>query len=198
MPSEGGPNGTGDRHALILDRDNWRLYELFNLRPQANGTYLASSGAIFDLKSNKLRPDGWTSADAAGLPILPGLVRYDETMIQKEIKHALRFTVEVTRMAYVPPATHFASPKRIKSSVYPPMGMRVRLKADYDISNLAPEAQVIAKCLKTYGMILADNGGNWFVAGAPDQRWNDDNTHTLKTIKGRDLEVIQMRDVRGE
>jgi hypothetical protein len=198
VPIEGGPNGTGDRHALILDRDNWRLYELFKLYPQPDGTYQAVSGAIFDLKSNQLRPAGWTSADAAGLPILPGLVRYDETMIQKEIKHALRFTVEKTRMAYVPPATHFASPERIRAEDYPPMGMRVRLRADYDISGFPIEAQVVLKCLKTYGMILADNGGAWFITGAPDPRWNDLNTHTLKKVKGRDLEVIQMKDMHVE
>ncbi len=197
VPIEANPQGTGDKHACILDRDNWKLYELFNLRPQKGGTYLASSGAIFDLKSNKLRPLGWTSADAAGLPILPGLVRYDETMIQKEIKHALRFTVAKSRMAYVPPATHFASPEKIKSDAYPPMGMRVRLKADYDISGFPTEAQVVLKCLKTYGMFLADNGEPWFITGVPDNRWNDENTHTLKRVKGRDLEVILIRDIRA-
>lgn len=194
VPIEGGPQGKGDRHSLILDRDNWKLYELFDLRPQANGRYVAASGAIFDLKTNKTRPEGWTSADAAGLPILPGLVRYDETMQQKEIKHALRFTVAKSRKAYIPPATHHAG--HSNDADYPPMGMRVRLRADYDMSGFPTEAQVILKCLQKYGMILADNGEPWFISGAPDPRWNDENTHTIKRVKGRDLEVVKMTDVR--
>lgn len=189
-PIEGGPKAKGDRHILMLDRDNWKLYELFSAYPDGMGGWKAGSGAIFDLKSNKLRPAGWTSADAAGLPILPGLVRYDEVVEQKAIKHALRFTVVKSRRAYVYPATHFAS--RRTDPNLPPMGMRVRLKADYDVSKFPPECQVILRALKTYGMIVADNGGNWFVSGAPDPRWNDDNLHALKKVKGRDFEVIKM------
>lgn len=188
-PIEGGPNGTGDRHVLIVDRDNWRLYELFSARHMADGWH-ASSGAIFNLNSNALRPDGWTSADAAGLPILPGLVRYDEVVGWGEIRHALRFTVARTRRAYVFPARHFASQSSDPS--LPPMGMRVRLKADYDISGFPPEAQVILKALRRYGMFLADNGGNWFLSGAPDPRWNDEALATLKRVHGRDFEVVKM------
>ncbi len=188
-PIEGGPNGQGDRHILVIDRDHWKLYELFSAYPQGDG-YKAGSGAIFDLNSNKLRPAGWTSCDAAGLPIFPGLARYDEVMEQKAIRHALRFTVVHSRRAYVYPARHFASNKTDES--LPPMGMRVRLKADYDISGFPPSVQVILKALKTYGMIVADNGGDWFVSGAPDPRWNDEELETLKRVKGRDFEVVKM------
>lgn len=188
-PVEGGPNSTGDRHILIIDRDNWKLYELFFAYPESNG-WKAGSGAIFDLSSNAARPTGWTSADAAGLPIFPGLVRYDEVVGQKEIRHALRFTVQKTRRAYLSPATHYAS--RSNDPSLPPMGMRVRLKANYDISKFPPSAQVILKALKTYGMILADNGSNWFVSGAPDARWNDEELGTLKRVKGSDFEVVKM------
>jgi hypothetical protein len=188
-PIEGGPKGTGDRHILVLDRDNWKLYEMFSAFPAAQG-WKAGSGAIFNLKSNKLRPAGWTSADAAGLPILPGLVRYDEAVEHKAIRHALRFTVVKSRRAYVSPATHFASPRT--DANLPPMGMRVRLKADYDISRFPPECRVILTALKTYGMFVADNGGDWFLSGAPDPRWNDDNLHALKKVKGRDFEVVKM------
>jgi hypothetical protein len=188
-PIEGGPKGDGDRHVLVLDRDNWKLYELFAAYPQGNG-WKSSSGAIFDLKSNKLRPAGWTSADAAGLPILPGLVRYDEVMEQKAIEHALRFTVEKSRRAYVAPATHFAS--RHTDANLPPMGMRVRLRADFDVTGYPAEVKVILKALQKYGMFVADNGGAWFITGAPDPRWNDDNLHAIKKVKGRDLEVVKM------
>jgi hypothetical protein len=191
-PIEGGPDakkGT-DRHVLVFDRDNWKLYETFSSFPEGDGSWKASSGAIFDLKSNKLRPAGWTSADAAGLPILPGLVRYDEVIDQKKIEHALRFTIVKSRRAYVSPATHFAS-KNTDANL-PPMGMRVRLKAGYDISKFPAEAQVILRALQKYGMFVADNGGDWFVSGAPDPRWSDDNLHTLKKVKGSDFEVVKM------
>ncbi|HZP81505.1 MAG TPA: hypothetical protein VFB21_07705 [Chthonomonadaceae bacterium] len=191
-PIEGGPQSQGDRHILVIDRDNWKLYELFSAYPQGNG-WKAGSGAIFDLNSNKLRPAGWTSADAAGLPIFPGLARYDEAVEQKAIRHALRFTVVRSRRAYVPPATHFASSRT--AADLPPMGMRVRLKASYDISGFPPTAQVILKALKTYGMIVADNGGDWFVSGAPDPRWNDAELETLKRVKGRDFEVVKMERI---
>ena len=194
-PIEGGPDAKGDRHVLIIDRDNWVLYELFAAYPEDGGKrWRAGSGAIFDLSSNQLRPWGWTSSDAAGLPVLPGLVRYDEVCQEKAVKHAVRFTCKRTRRAYVPPATHFAS--RSDDPTLPPMGMRVRLKAGYDISRFPPSAQVVLAGLKKYGMILADNGGNWFITGAPDPRWNDDEINTLKKVKGRDLEVVKMEGLR--
>jgi len=191
-PIEGGEKSDGDRHVLMLDRDNWKLYELYSVHREG-ATWKAGSGAIFDLKSNKLRPAGWTSADAAGLPILPGLVRYDEVMEQGEITHALRFTIVRSRRAYVSPATHFAS--RSNDANLPPMGMRVRLKAGVDITGFPKEAQVTLRALKKYGMIVADNGSDWFLSGSPDMRWNDDNLNTLKRIHGRDFEVVKMGDV---
>jgi hypothetical protein len=190
-PIEGGASGSGDRHVIVIDRDNWKLYELYSAFRVNNGTsWNAAGGAVFDLNSNALRPAGWTSADAAGLPIFPGLVRYDEVFEQKEITHALRFTAQSTRRAYVYPARHFAS--NSTNPNLPPMGMRVRLKASFDISRYSPAMQVILRALKKYGMILADNGSNWYVSGAPDPRWNDDELNTLKGIKGSDFEVVQM------
>ncbi len=186
---EGGPNSDGDRHILVVDRDNWMLYELFSSYPQGRG-WKAGSGAIFDLKTNKERPLGWTSADAAGLPIFPGLARYDEIVERKELTHALRFTCVKSRRAFVPPARHFAS--RSSDPNLPPMGMRVRLKASVDLSGYPPTARTILKGLQKYGMILADNGSDWFVSGAPDPRWNDEELNALKRIRGRDFEVVQM------
>lgn len=188
-PIEGGGGSTGDRHLLVIDRDNWMLYELFAAYPEGIG-YRAGSGAIFDLKSNQLRPVGWTSADAAGLPIFPGLARYEEAVEEKAIHHALRFTVRRTRRAYVSPARHYASKNR--DLFLPPMGMRVRLKASYDISGFPPTARVILQALKTYGMILADNGSDWFVSGAPDSRWDSRDINSLKQIRGSDFEVVQL------
>lgn len=190
-PIEGGPSSTGDRHVLVIDRDNWKLYEMGNAYPVNGGaSWNAGGGAIFDLNSNALRPAGWTSADAAGLPIFPGLVRYDEVFEQGEIKHALRFTAQNTRRAYVYPARHYASndtnPNR------PPMGMRVRLKASFNISTFSPRIQVILRALKKYGMFLADNGSNWYISGAPDPRWSDNELNALKTIAGSNFEVVQM------
>jgi len=190
-PIEGGPTATGDRHVLVIDRDNWKLYELGYAFPINNGaTWDANCGAVFDLNSNALRPAGWTSADAAGLPIFPGLVRYDEVFEQGEITHAVRFTAQFTRRAYVYPARHFASSDTSPNK--PPMGMRVRLKAGFNISTFSPRMQVILRALKKYGMILADNGSNWYISGAPDPRWDDNELSTLKTIKGSNFEVIQM------
>jgi hypothetical protein len=190
-PVEGGAQGGGDRHVIIVDRDEWMLYELFAAYPQNGGTsWEAGSGAIFDLATNALRPEGWTSADAAGLPIFPGLVRYDEAVEQGEIRHALRFTCPATRRAYVPPARHWASSGT--SADLPPMGMRVRLRADYDISGFPSEVRVILSALKTYGMFLADNGSGWFVSGAPDARWDDDRLGTLKNVPSTAFEVIRM------
>lgn len=193
-PVEGGAGASGDRHVLVLDRDNERLYELFDAQPLDGATrWEAGSGAIFDLRSNELRPAGWTSADAAGLPILPGLVRYDEVIEIGEIRHALRFTCPNTRRAYVPPARHWAS-SRTDASL-PPMGMRVRLRADFDIDPFPPAVQVILRALETYGMLLADNGGGWFVSGAPDPRWNDDTLAALKTVPSSAFEVIRMEGI---
>lgn len=193
-PIEGGPRARGDRHVLVVDRDNWKLYELFYAFPVDGGKrWTARSGAIFNLSSNKLRPAGWTSADAAGLPIFPGLVRYDEVFEQKEIRHAVRFTCRRTRRAYVPPATHWAS--RSKDPNLPPMGMRVRLKADYDIRGFPAAVQVILTGLKKYGMILSDNGGDFFITGAPDPRWDNEALVAIKRVKGKDLEVVKMENM---
>ncbi len=193
-PIEGGVNGAGDRHILIIDRDNWMLYELFAAYPVNGGqSWRAGSGAIFDLKSNSLRPAGWTSADAAGLPIFPGLVRYDEAVEEGEIRHALRFTCPTTRRAYVHPARHYASSRT--DTNLPPMGMRVRLRADFDTSSYPAEVQVILRAMKRYGMLLADNGSGWFVSGAPDPRWNDENLGALKRVSSSNFEVVRMGTV---
>ncbi|MDX2120559.1 MAG: hypothetical protein SF070_05760, partial [Gemmatimonadota bacterium] len=191
-PIEGGKNSSGDRHVLVVDRDNWMLYELFAASKKGSG-WKAGSGAVFDLSSNVLRPAGWTSADAAGLPIFPGLVRYDEVVELGEIRHALRFTASRTRRAYVPPARHYASD--LTDPDLPPMGMRVRLKAGFDQAGYPPQAQVILTGLKTYGMILADNGSDWYLSGAPDARWDDDQLNALKQLRGADFEVVQMGPV---
>jgi hypothetical protein len=188
-PIEGDPRGDGDRHVLVLVPGEHMLYELYAAKHGPAG-WEAGSGAVFDLtRPTSQRPDGWTSADAAGLPILPGLVRYDEVVGQKQITHALRFTVERTSRSYLSPARHFASTRDDAS--LPPMGMRVRLKAGYDISTFSPEDQVILTALKHYGMILADNGSNWFISGSPDARWNDDALHALTRVHGSDFEVVQ-------
>jgi hypothetical protein len=190
-PIEGGAAAGGDRHVLVIDRDHWKLYELFAAYPVAgSANWTAGSGAIFDLGSDALRPSGWTSADAAGLPIFPGLVRYDEVVEQGAILHALRFTVSHTRHGYVYPARHYASSDT--SPLVPPMGMRVRLKASYDISGYPASARVILQALKTYGMIVADNGSDWFISGAPDARWNDTELNTLKQVQGGNFEVVRM------
>ena len=193
-PIEGGPGSDGDRHVLVLDVDHQMLYELFAAYPQPDGSWKAGSGAIFDLGSNALRPAGWTSADAAGLPILPGLVRYDEAVTEGVIDHALRFTVARTQKAYLYPATHYASSSTDPD--LPPMGLRVRLKAGFDISGFSPEVRVILQALKTYGMMVADNGSNWYVSGAPDPRWNDDDLHELSRVKGSDFEVVDTRSLQ--
>lgn len=185
-PIEGGPDATGDRHVLVLDADDLLLYELFDAHPSGQG-WTAGSGAVFDLRSNALRPDGWTSADAAGLPMLPGLVRYDEVQ-QGVIDHALRFTVSATQRAYVYPATHLASSSTDPD--LPPMGLRLRLKAGFDISGLPACDQIILQALKTYGMFVADNGSSWYLSGAPDSRWDDDALHALSLVKGSDFEVV--------
>jgi hypothetical protein len=193
-PIEGGPSARGDRHVLVIDRDHWMLYELFAARPLDGArAWKAGSGAIFDLTRNTRRPAGWTSADAGGLPIFAGLVRYDEVVERKEIAHALRFTVSRSRRAYVAPASHWAS--RRDDADLPPMGMRVRLKAAYDTSGFPASAQVILAALKKYGMIVADNGSDWFVSGAPDPRWNDEQLRSLKRVSGSDFEVVRMTEI---
>lgn len=193
-PIEGGPNSDGDRHVIVIDRDNWKLYELGYAFPVNNGaSWNANCGAVFDLSSNALRPAGWTSADAAGLPIFPGLVRYDEVFEQQEIKHAIRFTASITRKAYVHPARHWASTNT--SVNRPPMGMKVRLKASFNISGFTPAMQVILRAMKKYGMILADNGSNWYFSGAPDMRWSDNELNQLKTLKGSNFEVVRMENI---
>lgn len=186
-PIEGGPRGRGDRHVLVVDYEQKKLYELFNATP-LGGRWKASSGAVFDLTSNALRPAGWTSADAAGLPVFAGLARYDEVVERGEIRHALRFTVKTTQRGYLAPATHFASRSTDRS--LPPMGLRVRLRGDFDESKFPASAQVILRGLKKYGMFLADNGGDWFVSGAPHPGWNDDELHTLKRVRGADFEAV--------
>jgi hypothetical protein len=187
VPIEGDPNpGDGDRHALIVDRDACKLYELFALHRTASG-WAAGSGAIWNLRTNKLRPAGWTSADAAGLPILPGLARWADASTGS-INHALRFTVQRTRKAYIYPARHYASSSTDPS--LPAMGLRVRLKASFDISKFPPQARIVLTALKRYGMILADNGSNWFISGAPSPHWSNDQLHTLGQVTGKDFEVV--------
>jgi hypothetical protein len=185
---EGGNQSTGDRHILVMDRDHCTLYETWSTYPQTDGSWTAGSGAIFDLRSNALRPPSWTSSDAAGLPVLPGLIRYDE-VAAGEINHAIRFTAPQTRKLFIWPARHYAS--NLTADRYPPMGQRFRLKAGFNISGFSGEVQVILKALKKYGMILADNGSAWFISGAPDQRWdNDVLVSQLRLVKGSDFEAI--------
>jgi hypothetical protein len=187
VPIEGGNASRGDRHVIVVDRDTCTDYELFAAYPHDNGQkWSAGSGAIFHLGSNHLRPAGWTSADAAGLPILPGLARYDE-VADGSIDHALRFTAPCTSPHYVYPARHEAS---TCSGFYPPMGLRVRLKASVNISGLPYQARIVAAALKKYGMILADNGSPWYISGAPNPHWNNSALHLLDELTGRDFEVV--------
>lgn len=179
--------GGSDRHAILLDPRLCRLYELYALQKASSG-WAAGSGAIWNLRSNTLRPAGWTSADAAGLPILPGLARYDELAAHGRITHALRFTVSRTRNTYVWPARHAAS--SLTSTSLPPMGLRLRLKASYDISGFPPQARIVLQTLKTYGMMVADNGSNWFISGAPDSRWDNNDLSTLGQVRGSAFEVV--------
>jgi hypothetical protein len=188
VPIEGGYGSSGDRHVIVVDRDTCTDYELFAAYPHDGGLrWTAGSGAIFSLRSNRLRPAGWTSADAAGLPILPGLARYDE-VAAGSIDHALRFTAPCTAPRYVYPARHEAS--TCNGANLPPMGLRVRLKASVNISGLPYQARVVAEALKRYGMILADNGSPWYISGAPNKGWNNDALHLLDRLTGKDFQVV--------
>ncbi len=188
VPIEGGYASSGDRHVIVVDRSSCRDYELFAAYTHDGGTrWTAGSGAIFNLRSDHLRPAGWTSADAAGLPILPGLARYDE-VARGQIDHALRFTAPCTAPRYVYPARHEAS--TCSGAWLPPMGLRVRLKPRVNISGLPYQARVVAEALKRYGMILADNGSPWFISGAPNRKWNNDALHLLDHLTGRDFQVV--------
>ncbi|HEX2296644.1 MAG TPA: hypothetical protein VHN37_15230 [Actinomycetota bacterium] len=190
---EGGRRSDGDRHALLLHEDECRLYELFALR-RRDGRWRAGSGAIWDLDSNELRPKGWTSADAAGLPILPGLARWDEVR-KGVIDHALRFTVSRTRSRYVYPARHEASDS--DDPDLPPMGLRLRLKKRFPVKDFPRQARVVLIALKRYGMIVADNGSDWFVSGAPNRHWDNDALHTLGDVRGSDFVVVDTRGFRN-
>jgi hypothetical protein len=183
---EGGANATGDRHAILVDKSSCRLYELYDLRRTSRG-WTAGSGAVWSLRSNHLRPAGWTSADAAGLPIFPGLARWDEAA-RGTIDHALRFTAPRTRRAYVYPARHYASSSDDPS--LPPMGLRVKLKTSVNVASFPPQARVVLRALQRYGMILADNGSPWYVSGAPNSHWSNDQLHTLGRLTGADFEVV--------
>jgi hypothetical protein len=188
VPVEGGRTADGDRHVIVVDRDRCRLHELYAAYPVAGGArWRAGSGATWSLRSNRLRPRGWTSADAAGLPIFPGLARYEEVRAGA-IDHALRFTAPRTRRAYVYPARHFASSS--DDPGLPPMGLRVRLRASFDTSRFPRQARVVLRALQRYGMLLADNGAPWFVSGAPSRGWHNDDLHELRRIQGRDFEVV--------
>ena len=187
-PVEGGPSSTGDRHVLVLQEGACKLYELYNATPNADGSWNAASGAVFNLHSNHLRPNGWTSADAAGLPIFAGLIRYDE--IQRGyIDHAIRFTAPRTQAGFIHPATHFASSSNDPN--LPPMGLRLRLRASFPIKGFPRVARIILKAMKTYGLILADNGSPWFFQGATDPRWNDNALDSLKSVPGSAFQVVE-------
>ena len=185
-PIEGGASATGDRHILVLDKDNHKLYEVYDAHKNGAG-WACGSGAVFDLSSNLLRPDGWTSADAAGLPILPGLVRYEE-VAAGEIRHAIRFTAERTGHGFIHPATHLVSDDT--DPTLPPMGLRMRLKASYDISGFNASCQVVLTALKRYGMLLADEGTSWYITGTHDSRWHDEDFWPLNDVPGSAFEAV--------
>jgi hypothetical protein len=184
---EGGPNASGDRHVLVVDTGACRLYELYDAHPKPDGSWHAGSGAVYDLRSDLLRRAGWTSADAAGLPIVPGLVRYEEIAAGR-IDHAIRVTVPHSQNRYVWPARHAASSSA--DPALPPMGLRLRLKSTVDISRLPSPARVVAQAMKTYGVIVADNGSAWYLSGVPDNRWSNDALRALGTLTGADFEAV--------
>ncbi|HEY7874433.1 MAG TPA: hypothetical protein VIG64_04850 [Actinomycetota bacterium] len=192
-PVEGGRDSDGDRHVLVVQRAACKLVELYHARPVNGGRrWVAGSGATWDLDSNELRPKGWTSADAAGLPILPGLARYPEVRSGK-IDHALRFTVSQTRRRYIYPARHFASDSTSKS--LPAMGQRLRLKKGFDISGFSRQAKIVLRALKVYGMIVADNGSDWYISGAPHKRWDNDALHELGRVTGKSFVVVDTSEL---
>jgi hypothetical protein len=182
-----GAGEEGDRHVIVLQKGSCKLYELYAARRSGAG-WEAGSGAVFDLRSNALRPEGWTSADAAGLPIFPLLVRYPEVQAGR-IDHALRVTVQSTQRGYIHPATHFAS--NSSDASLPPMGLRLRLKASFSLSGFHGEALVVLRALKRYGLIVADNGSSWYITGAPDPRWNDEDLNQLKTVPGSAFQAVE-------
>ncbi len=189
---EGGPNGNGDRHVLVVQTGTCKLYELFYAFRQPNGSWNAASGAVWNLGSHALRPDTWTSADAAGLPMFPGLVRYEEVQAGA-INHALRFTVPTTHNVHLWPARHHTS---AQGTQYPPMGLRFRLKSSFNISGFSPANQVILRALKKYGMFVSDNGSSWYLSGAPNPNWNDGDLHNLQLVKGSDFEAVDESSLR--
>lgn len=195
IPADAPIEGGSDHHVLVLDRDDRLLYEVYAAEKQPDGSWLAGSGAVFDLDSYALRPAGYTSADAAGLAILPGLVRYDECAAGA-ITHAIRFTAPQTRRAWVWPARHFAS--SLTDARYPPMGQRFRLRADFDIAGFSPEVRVILTALREYGMILADNGSPWFLTGVPDPRWNNDHLAELGRVPGSAFEAVDVSSLMDD
>jgi hypothetical protein len=190
-PVEGAPT-PGDQHVLVVDNSNCFLYELYNASVNSNGSWNAGSAAVWDLENGEQRPWTWTSADAAGLPIFPGLIRYDEVSAG-QIQHAIRFTVQSSRPAIVPPASHFAG--NSSNALAPPMGMKLRLTAAYDISSFSASNQVILTAMKKYGLIVADNGSSMFIGGAPDDRWNNDDLHNLLQVPASAFEVVQMNPI---
>jgi len=193
-PIEGGASSDGDRHVIAVDKDARMLYELYYAFPRTD-RWDASSGAQYNLSINDDHPLGWTSADAAGLPIFPGLVRYEEVYIKGEVNHAIRMPCQSTQRAYIYPARHYASSNTNQN--LPPMGLRFRMKASYDISKFSAPIQMICRAMKKHGLIVADNGGNWFISGAPDSRWNDDVLNEIKTIPGSAFEAVVTVDAQG-
>jgi len=182
---EGGNGSTGDRHILMIEKDACKLYELYSAYPNANGTWQAGSGIIMDMRSNAMRTAGWTSADAAGLPIAPGLVQYDE-VASGVVQHAIRMTVPGTQGAYVWPASHVAG----SDAAAMPMGTWLRLKASVNETLFDPAIRPIIVALKTHGAVIADNGSAWYMTGAPDPRWDNDKLATLSAIKGSDFQIV--------
>jgi hypothetical protein len=192
-PIEGYPNpGDGDRHVLVLDNVNCFLYELYSSYPNADGSWSTGSAAVWDLLSNEQRPWTWTSADAAGLPIFPGLVRYDE-VAAGQIQHVIRFTLQNSRAAFVPPASHWAATTSNANAA--PMGMRMRLKPSFDVSGYSAANQVILNAMKKYGIIMADNGSSMYISGAPDSRWDNSDLHNLGNVTAGNFEVVQMSPI---
>jgi hypothetical protein len=191
-PIEGEPSPSGDRHVLVVDNNQCWLYELYNAAPASGGAWNADSAAVWDMLADEQRPYSWTSADAAGLPIFPGLIRYDE-VAAGAINHAIRFTLQHSRAALTPPASHWAANSSDANAA--PMGMRMRLKASFGVSGFSQKNQVILAALKKYGIIMADNGSSMYLSGAPDDRWDNDDLHNLAALTAADFEVIQMNPV---